>query len=227
MSKRDVAGLVALVGTALALTSCGGSGGSQTARDTPSAPPTRTASAPSTGAMSPGQTMTPGTGGSATRETTPTSPAEHPDEAGPRTCRTADLTAGVGHAGGAAGHLRIDIVLRNTGSSRCTLYGYPKVVPLTSKGEPLADLKVSHDGSVAVPKVKPHRVVLAPGEKASFAVGYSDVPTGDSPCPDASSMRVSPPEDSHALKVDAALNHACGPKITVSPVVRGTEGPTP
>ncbi|MGH9058832.1 MAG: DUF4232 domain-containing protein [Acidimicrobiales bacterium] len=133
------------------------------------------------------------------------------------------MSAGRTSTGAATGHVGQVITFRNTSSTPCTLEGYPGLGMLDAQGHAIAT-KVSRGTSYIVHAQKPALVTVAPGGKASFALGYTDA-TGYSGmhCPSSSSLEVTPPNAYHHLVISDHLSPygPCG-KITVSPVYPGS-----
>ena len=69
----------------------------------------------------------------------------------------------------------------------------------------------------------PQMVTLTPGAQASFAIGFTVIPSGDQtlhPCLTSTRLLVTPPNDYTQLGIAATLN-PCGGLINVSPFVAG------
>ena len=90
---------------------------------------------------------------------------------------------------------------------------------LLRRGRPLATTVIRGTSNVVPPE--PERTVtLAPGGRASFFAGYSDVPTGNQRCPSSTGANVWAPNDFRSIRAHFPAS-ACGGRITVSPVVPG------
>jgi len=108
-------------------------------------------------------------------------------------CSASALSGSVTGTEGGAGVLETTIALRNTGTVTCTLDGYPGLLLLSSSGTQLAT-DARDGGSLAFESVAPSSVSLAPGGDAYFNIGYSEVPSGgESTCPAATGLEVTPP----------------------------------
>ena len=84
-----------------------------------------------------------------------------PVASGPQACPVSDLRIGLGAPSGAAGSVYYAIEFTNTGSSACTLYGYPGVALAATDGGPaVGALAVRAPGAAKV------LVTLAPGATA-------------------------------------------------------------
>jgi hypothetical protein len=113
------------------------------------------------------------------------------------TCRSADLSARFADQNGAAGTLGGDIVLKNIGTTPCTLDGYTDLQGVANGHA--TQLGVTHNysgifsnnGRPPVPRL----VTLAPGHNAYVAVVYSDVQSTSKACPSYTSLLITPPGD--------------------------------
>ena len=139
-------------------------------------------------------------------------------------CRGQALAGRLASSDGAAGHMHLVVALRNIGGAECTLDGFPTVGLVAEDGTALP-VRATHDGDLAFPVRTPSTVVLAPGEVASFDLGFSHVPTGgQTVCPAAQSLVVTPPGDSHPVPVQTAADPCDGGHLAVSPLVAGDQG---
>ncbi|MGN6636687.1 MAG: DUF4232 domain-containing protein [Oryzihumus sp.] len=139
-------------------------------------------------------------------------------------CRGQALAGRLASSDGAAGHIHLVVALRNIGGAECTLDGYPTVSLVAEDGSALP-VRATHDGDLAFPARKPSTVVLAPGEVASFDLGFSHVPAaGQPPCRAAQSLAVTPPGDSRAVAVQAGADPCDSGHLAVSPLVAGDQG---
>jgi hypothetical protein len=122
---------------------------------------------------------------------TPSAPA------GPAGCLASGLQAQLGASQGAAGTIYQVIVLTNTSASDCTLYGYPGVSFVTSRGG-------SQVGAPATknPAVKAAQLTLAPGGKANVLLAVHDAGAfPDCRLTSAGWLRIYPPGDYGSLYV--------------------------
>ena len=148
-----VAGAVAAVAAAVA----GCSSGSSSSTSVPPASPASSAAASSAPASASAPASTPAAALSPHAVTgTTTAPAGGGGAAG---CATQDLRATVVNAEGAAGSVYQNIDFTNTGSTSCTLYGYPGVS--LGSGTPFTQIGAAATRSTAAP---PAVVTLAPGQ---------------------------------------------------------------
>ena len=177
-ARRTLTGAALLV-TALGLSACGSSSSSSTTTTKPSTPTTTTKPSTSTTAT---------TGASTSTTTKPSGTG----------CATSALAVTFGNPNGTAGAVHYTITFHNTGSSSCTLYGYPGVSFLGTGGSQIgAPAQRQSGGTVAT-------VTLAPGGDAYSSVAVTD--PGIPPCSsqaDAAQVRVYPPGQTQAALVTA------------------------
>ena len=175
-SWRSLLGpLVAIGALALGLAACGGTGSSTTS--TAAAPTTTAAPTSTTGSQSTSSSST----------STPLTPI--------RSCRTASLAISLGSPNGSAGATHYGLTFQNTGTSACTLFGYPGVSFLDSSG--------SQIGAPAQRQpTTPATITLAAGGNAYASVSVTD--PGIPPCSGstaATKVRVYPPGETSAATV--------------------------
>ncbi|MFE4694327.1 DUF4232 domain-containing protein [Streptomyces sp. NPDC056749] len=209
---------------ALALTACGGDNGTGTGAAARSAPASASSSvcaspgAPSATDGSGGPSASTGSGeategsggGDAQASASPASPsagAPYGD-----ICRTANLSFS-SSGGMAEGEVLIN--LRNTGSSSCSMHGFPG---LDLEGE---------DGTVSAGRSSGRTIPtvgLAPGEGTNFALHFPPN-TGGGPGVTFTSATVTPPDETHShrvsLSVSVPAGTGSGRRITVDPVGSG------
>jgi Protein of unknown function (DUF4232) len=137
------------------------------------------------------------------------------------------LALSAGRAGIAAGNIYQSVSLTNTSGETCWLYGFPGLLMLDAGGHTLPTHVVRVDGPV-FPGISPTpvRVVLAPGAAAPFYLHYGDVRSGDeTTCPEARTLLVTPPDETHQLRIDDPMAPCQHGTIDVSPVLApGTHG---
>lgn len=145
-----------------------------------------------------------GTGSAATHRPT----AQPATAGGGAKCRSTQLAASA-HPAFVAGE--VVVVLRNTGSAACTMYGFPGV-DLTGK-----DGRVSAERSTLAPST----VRVAPGASASFSLHYTPNTSGGSGAV-FSALSITPPDDTRQLSVPLTLSLPAGEDggdpVTVDPV---------
>jgi len=132
--------------------------------------------------------------------TTPTTavPVTTTTRASGNGCATSALTVTFGNPNGTAGAVHYTITFHNTGSTSCTLYGYPGVSFLSAAGSQIgAPAQREGGGTVAT-------VTLAAGGNAYSSVAVTD--PGIPPCSSqatATQVRVYPPGQTQSALVSA------------------------
>jgi hypothetical protein len=188
-----------LLGTALLAAACASSNnGGSTAASSPA-----TSSAAATPAQA-ATSSTPAAGGGS-------SPAASPS-AGLTGCATGHLKAAVvtGEGGAAAGSTYYPVNLTNTGSSSCSLFGYPGVSWVSGPSG-------SQIGQPATrnPVITPSTVVLAPGQTAHVTIQVVDAGNYDkSTCQPVTAhwLKIFPPGQFTALYVKFSAQ-TCSAKL--------------
>jgi hypothetical protein len=183
-----LAGALALLGT---LTACGGTDGTTTA-------PQRM---PATGApdaqpkhSTPSRAAPAGTPASSAKSASPSGTGAG-DSVGGRRCHTAELRASVGRVDPGAGQRNFPIVLTNTSSRTCTVYGYPGAAFVDADGRQLGpDPKRS-------PGFTPTTVTLAPGGTAWAGLSFASPQTSGARTATPAALLVTPPDERTSLKV--------------------------
>ena len=133
-------------------------------------------------------------------------------------CERRQLSLAKPSSNGALGSVGLRFTFRNTSAAACQLFGFPGI-RLLSHGRALPTTVIRGTSNV-VPFEPENRVTLAPGGRASFFAGYSDVPTGSQKCPPSTGASVWAPNDFRSIHVRFPAQ-ACGGRVTVSPVVPG------
>ena len=141
-----------------------------------------------------------------------------PHAAATHRCERRQLSLAPPSSNGAAGSVGLRFTFRNTSATACHLFGFPGI-RLLSHGRALPTTVIRGTSNV-VPFEPENRVTLAPGGRASFFAGYSDVPTGSQRCPTSTGADVWAPNDFRSIHVRFPAQ-ACGGRVTVSPVVPG------
>ncbi|MFD9293204.1 DUF4232 domain-containing protein [Streptomyces sp. NPDC060030] len=107
------------------------------------------------------------------------------------------------------------INLKNTGSSSCSMHGFPG---LDLKGE-AGTVSAGHSSGRTIPTVE-----LSPGEGTNFSLHFPPDTGGGSGVTFTSAM-VTPPDETHShrvsLSVSVPVDSGSGPRITVDPVGSG------
>ncbi|MEV1095812.1 DUF4232 domain-containing protein [Streptomyces sp. NPDC049952] len=213
---------------ALTLTACGGSGSGDGTDAAASAPASASASAPS----SPGASTTDSSGGppATVGPGSSTGPAATEGSGGGEVrapasatstaagapygdiCRTADLSFS-SSGGMAEGEVLIN--LKNTGSSSCSMHGFPGLDLESEQGT----VSAGRSSGRTIPTV-----ALAPGESTNFSLHFPPDTGGGSGVTFTSAM-VTPPDETHAHRVPLAVgipaDTGSGSRITVDPVGSG------
>jgi hypothetical protein len=163
---------------------------------------------PATSTTSASTTST--TGASATTSTTAASTA------------CARVTASPAQGQGAAGTITGVVNVTNTGTSPCTVNGYPMMALFSGSGAPLTvtmvnGLSVTVSAAANAP---PSSFSVAPSSSAQFTYQFSDVPVGsETSCPTSESADVTMPGATTASPTVQLAIAPCGNgTIRVSPV---------
>jgi uncharacterized protein DUF4232 len=136
--------------------------------------------------------------------------AERPPDipAGDPRCTPAQLTGRMEPGEPAAGHRAATLVVTNTSTNTCTLYGYGGAELYTASGVPIPTrlTRVLDPG--------PALVRLLPGSSARKDMRWTVVPTGDEPVDEpcqvpASQIRVIPPDETSPFFVIWDLGPVC------------------
>lgn len=155
-----------------------------------------------------------------------TTASSGPPSSGSTTCETNALSLRLGQAGGAAGSTYQPIVFTNTGSSPCTLYGYPGVAFV-------APDKGTQVGAAATRNTQhaPETITLGAGASAAAMLQMAETGNYDpATCKptDVSGLRVYPPGNKTAAYVAfPSTQKACSTDVNqlqVQAVVAGTNG---
>ena len=118
------------------------------------------------------------------------------------------------------------ITVTNTGTTPCTVNGYPTMALFSGSGAPLTvtmvnGLTVTVSSAANAP---PSSVSVAPSSTAQFAYQFSDVPVGsETSCPTSESASVTMPGSTTASPTFQLAIGPCGNgTIKVSPVYAGS-----
>jgi hypothetical protein len=124
------------------------------------------------------------------------------------------------------GHWGFPLILVNKGSSTCRLVGYPGVAGLDADGSQVTQARRTPSGylgGLSDPGAAPPTVDLAPGASASALVEGTNVPSGNATsCPVYHGLLVTPPDETHSVRVDVTPNGCDG--LQIHPVVPGEAG---
>jgi len=138
----------------------------------------------------------------------------------PAPCRAADLKLSSEGGDAGAGNRLATIGVQNIGAQPCGLTGYPAVALLDAIQQPITTVRSEQEtGSYLRAGSAPALVRLAPQARAFFDIAWNVVPDetgGQTTCPAATGIRVTPPADTRA--VDLAQQLApCGGRVKISP----------
>lgn len=113
------------------------------------------------------------------------------------------------------------LALQNMGTQTCSLTGYPTVTLADAGGRVLTTVKaVQEPGNYFAQGTTPAPVSLKPLAKAYFDLAWNVVPheaEGEKTCPEAKTLRLTPPGDTAMVSLPLALT-PCGGQIRVSPL---------
>jgi len=142
--------------------------------------------------------------------TATSAPAPSPSPTGPLSCQVTGLALAKGASQGAAGHLFQTLLLTSTGSSPCTMSGYP-TAQLVSASQGSLPTRVVDGGGMLGNTPPPSLITLFPGQAASFQVSWGDVQAGAAACETAGGIEVGPPGEapSPALAVSGLSMNVC------------------
>ena len=147
-------------------------------------------------------------------------------EAAPN-CSTSNLQITVEHSGVAMGHIGMNFYVKNVGTRTCELDGYPTVQMIGSTKDLIPTL-VTFGSDYTVPPVVSRTILLKPGNRAIFLLGYADMTGyGFDTCPIATTVRITPPGDLASINLHLKIQAyggatiqqlVCG-EIAVSPIM--------
>lgn len=133
-------------------------------------------------------------------------------------CQVSDLHASVEGTEGAAGTIEVTFRLTNVSPSTCVFWAYPGALLLSHSGAPLPT-DVIPGGSLSFLNIPVTTTTVVAGGSAFFNLGYSDVVSGgESSCPTATSLEITPPNDTQQLVVQVTIDACDGGRLSVSPV---------
>jgi uncharacterized protein DUF4232 len=164
------------------------------------------------------------------RATSTTAATTTPTTAAPTTSTSAasaactHVSASAGGSQGAAGTITGLVTVTNTGSTSCTVNGYPTMALYSGSGAPLTVTMVNGLTVTisAQANAAPTSVAIAPSSTAQFAYQFSDVPVGaETSCPTSEQASVTlpgatTPSGTFALAIDPCANGT----IHVSPLYK-------
>jgi hypothetical protein len=136
------------------------------------------------------------------------------------------VSASAGGSQGAAGTITGLVTVTNTGSTSCTVDGYPTMALYSGSGAPITVTMVNGltVSISAQANAAPTSLSIAPSSTAQFAYQFSDVPVGaETSCPTSEQASVTmpgstTPSGSFALAIDPCANGT----IHVSPLYKAS-----
>lgn len=118
-------------------------------------------------------------------------------------CAASSLRTWVGISGTAMGTVANQYGFTNRSSSKCSLYGYTHVQLLKKSGANLSTTDQKAPGEFGI---KEKVVVLSPGKTAYFGVIYhNQTGYGTLTCPTSAAIRLTPPQQTGTLKLNAHI----------------------
>jgi hypothetical protein len=116
------------------------------------------------------------------------------------------------------GNVALTYAFTNNASSPCTLNGYPGLVLLDAKDQPLQGIKVIRSKDTYFSSKQPRQqVTLAPGKQASFQIAYNHISSPQENCPISNKIEITPPNAYQHLTVTEEIKPCTG-KVRVTPV---------
>ena len=177
-------------------------------------------STPAPGAAAPTRTVTIQASASATTSAAAVATTSPAAPSGPAGCLASALTAHLGLSQGTAGTIYQVIVLTNTSSATCTLYGYPGVSFVTGVGGSQVGLPATKNAAVATALV-----TLAPGGDADVLLAVHDAGAiPECKITSVNWLRIYPPGDYGSIYVQYNTQACANPStsiISVTPVRTG------
>jgi len=138
-------------------------------------------------------------------------------------CHTSGLSVTTGPGNSSAGHPTTLLVLTNTSATICSVSGYVGLQMLDSSLHPITTTVVPNGGMLSLLPLATV-VTLAPGQQASTLVQWTDVPMPGPACTTSAQLGVTPPDETAALTVAAAIS-SCGGELDVSALQPGATAP--
>ncbi|MEU0029339.1 DUF4232 domain-containing protein [Streptomyces sp. NPDC006335] len=114
--------------------------------------------------------------------------------AGGTRCHTSELSASVGRNNPGAGQENFPVVLTNTSSRTCTLYGYPGTAFVDASGKQLGPDPRRSSGDLQT-------VTLAPGRSAWAGLSFANPEVSGAGTATPAALLVTPPDEEDPLKV--------------------------
>lgn len=121
----------------------------------------------------------------------------------PVRCKTGQLTISIGSTQGGLGHFGSILRFKDRGA-RCEMRGYPGVAGLTRGGKQVVEARRTPTGYLggSVPGRAMRTVLLSRGQTGSALLEGRLGPTPGGPrCPSYNALLVTPPNDTHSVKI--------------------------
>ncbi len=139
-------------------------------------------------------------------------------------CKLAQLSVTVGGGDAGMSHRSAALVFRNTGTVTCRMRGYPGVAALDAQGTQVGQAARTTRGYLGGPQGTAIPTVdIAPGKSASALVEGIAKGVTDS-CKPYAGMLVTPPDETHSVKLSQAAGGDCADSMQIHPVVPGDTG---
>jgi Protein of unknown function (DUF4232) len=183
---------LALTAAALVLAACGGGDGI-------------TIGDPSPGTGAPTTTAAPATSDPGAPSAT-AAPPTTPEQTTPSTdrCHTSEVSVAFGPEDAGAGSRMSTVILTNTSTRTCTVYGYGGL-QLLDAGKHALPNGLTREASPA-----PVLLRVAPGGKVYKDFRFGVVPSGSEKCPAPAYVRITPPDETDNRLVPWTLGTVCG-----------------
>lgn len=143
-------------------------------------------------------------------------------------CRSAQLRLSSEGGDAGAGNRVMVVGVQNIGTAPCSVTGWPTVTLQDVRGRNLTAVQSQQElGSYFRQGQTPRPVTIPPQGKAYFDIAWSVMPNeaiGQTTCPSAARIKVTPPGDAIALNLDQTFT-PCGGRIRISPF-RAMGGPS-
>lgn len=215
---------IAVVAAGLTLTACGSKNADVPAGPPAAAPasPSPSASVAANAASDPaGSSSVPGTAlKPPTANTSAPAPAGTADTAG-RACPTSQLKITAGNFDSGAGSTNFQIDFQNTGTTSCTLIGFPGVSFTTAKGAQLGNAADRVEAAKGAVTLRPNGHAVSDARAVNGQSGYSEQECG---LTSAEALRIFPPNQKDQVVVPWQRDECVGPTIhnlRVGPVHTG------
>ena len=118
----------------------------------------------------------------------------------------------------------VTLLFKNTSGAKCVINGYPGVALFDASGHKLGDAARTPSGffgGLSSDSVHPPILELRPDETASADVEGAYQGSNPTPCPPVAAMEVTPPGETHSVRLTAGM-YGCSPRVT--PIVPGNTG---